>query len=147
MRTGKISNRCEPEWTSKLSRIESMNYTDVLDSYGTIIEKDLKSRLDEMVRDGQKYHPFLGNVYDATREFVQRGGRKLSACSTLIVYQGFAGKIDERIVRVCFSMGSWYPDQLHQAMALNRMRLTRDLAACISLMHLALWKIYPHSCI
>jgi len=78
-----------------------MNYTDVLDSYGTIIEKDLKSRLDEMVRDGQKYHPFLGNVYDATREFVQRGGRRLSACSTLIVYQGYAGKIDERIVRVC----------------------------------------------
>jgi len=78
-----------------------MDYTDVLDSYGTIIEEDLKSRLDEMVRDGQKYHPFLGNVYDSTREFVQRGGRRLSACSTLIVYQGYAGKIDERIVRVC----------------------------------------------
>jgi len=79
----------------------SMDYTDVLDSYGAIIEKDLKSRLDEIVRDGQKYHPFLGDVYNATREFVQRGGRRLSACSTLIVYQGFAGQIDERIVRVC----------------------------------------------
>jgi geranylgeranyl diphosphate synthase type I len=78
-----------------------MDYTDVLDSYGIIIEEDLKRRLDEMVRDGQKYHPFLGDVYDATREFVLRGGRRLSACSTLIVYQGFAGKIDERIVRVC----------------------------------------------
>jgi geranylgeranyl diphosphate synthase type I len=78
-----------------------MDYTDVLDNYGIIIEEDLKRRLDEMVRDGQKYHPFLGDVYDATREFVLRGGRRLSACSTLIVYQGFAGKIDERIVRVC----------------------------------------------
>jgi len=78
-----------------------MDYTDVLDSYGTIIEEDLKSRLDEMVRDGQKYHPFLGDVYDATREFVLRGGKRLSACSTLIVYQGFTGKIDDRIVRVC----------------------------------------------
>ena len=78
-----------------------MDYTDVLDSYGAIIEEDLKSRLDEMVRDGQKYHPFLADVYDATREFVQRGGRRLSACSTLIVYQGFTGQIDERIVRVC----------------------------------------------
>jgi len=124
-----------------------MDYTDVLDSYGTIIEEDLKSRLDEMVRDGQKYHPFLGNVYDATREFVQRGGRKLSACSTLIVYQGFAGKIDERIVRVCFSMGSWYPDQLHPARGLTQMLLTGDLAACRSSMHLAPWKIYPHSCL
>ncbi|MCX6674543.1 MAG: polyprenyl synthetase family protein [Methanothrix sp.] len=78
-----------------------MNYADVLDSYGAIIEEDLKSRLDVMVRDGQKYHPFLGDVYDATREFVLRGGRRLSACSTLIVYQGFAGQIDDRIVRVC----------------------------------------------
>ena len=78
-----------------------MDYTDVLDSYGAIIEEDLKSRLDEMVRDGQKYHPFLADVYDATREFVQRGGRRLSACSTLIVYQGFTGQIDERIVGVC----------------------------------------------
>ncbi len=78
-----------------------MDYTDVLDRYGTIIEEDLKRRLDEMVIDGQKYHPFLGDVYDATCEFVLRGGRRLSACSTLIVYQGFAGNIDERIVRVC----------------------------------------------
>jgi len=72
----------------------AMDYADVLDSYGAIIEEDLKSRLDEMVRDGQKYHPFLGDVYDATREFVLRGGRRLSACSTLIVYQGFTGQID-----------------------------------------------------
>src|SRR5512137_239409 len=78
-----------------------MDYTDALDSYGAIIEEDLKERLDEMVRDGQKYHPFLGDVYDATREFVLRRGRRLSACSTLIVYQGFTGKIDDRIVRVC----------------------------------------------
>jgi geranylgeranyl diphosphate synthase type I len=78
-----------------------MDYIDVLDRYGAIIEEDLKSRLDEMVREGQKYHPFLGDFYDATREFVLRSGRRLSACSTLIVYQGFTGKIDDRIVRVC----------------------------------------------
>lgn len=78
-----------------------MDYADVLDSYGAIIEEDLKSRLDEMVREGQKYHPFLGDIYYATREFVLRGGRRLSACSTLIVYRGFTGQIDDRIVRVC----------------------------------------------
>ncbi|MDD1749625.1 MAG: polyprenyl synthetase family protein [Methanothrix sp.] len=78
-----------------------MDYADVLDSYGAIIEEDLKSRLDEMVREGQKYHPFLGDVYDETREFVLRGGRRLSACSTLIVYKGFTGQTDDRIVSVC----------------------------------------------
>ena len=78
-----------------------MDYADVLDSYGAIIEEDLKSRLDEMVKEGQKYHPFLGDVYDATREFVLRGGRRLSASSTLIVYQGFTGQVDDRIIRVC----------------------------------------------
>jgi geranylgeranyl diphosphate synthase type I len=78
-----------------------MDYTDVLDSYGAIIEEELKSRLDEMAKDGQQYHPFLGDVYDATREFVLRGGRRLSACSTLIVYQGFTGQVDDRIIRVC----------------------------------------------
>ncbi|MCK9567007.1 MAG: polyprenyl synthetase family protein [Methanothrix sp.] len=78
-----------------------MDYRNVLDSYGAIIEEDLKILLDEMVKEGQEYHPFLRDVYDATREFVQRGGRRLSACSTLIIYQGFTGKIDDRIVRVC----------------------------------------------
>ena len=78
-----------------------MDYTEVLDSYGEIIEDDLKRRLDEMVRDGKRYHPFLGEVYDAAREFVLRGGRRLSAVSTLIVYQGFSGRIDDRIVPVC----------------------------------------------
>jgi geranylgeranyl diphosphate synthase, type I len=78
-----------------------MDYANVLDSYGAIIEEDLKSRLDEMVREGQKYHPFLGDVYDDTRDFVLRGGRRLSACSTLIVYKGFTGQMDDRIVSVC----------------------------------------------
>lgn len=78
-----------------------MDYADVLDSYGAIIEEDLKSQLDEMLREGQKYHPFMGDVYDETREFVMRGGRRLSACSTLIVYKGFRGQINDRIIRVC----------------------------------------------
>ena len=37
-----------------------MDYTDVLDSYGAIIEEDLKNRLDEMVRDGQEVPSFPG---------------------------------------------------------------------------------------
>ncbi|NTV28109.1 MAG: hypothetical protein HGA93_05460 [Methanothrix sp.] len=81
-----------------------MDYIELLDNYGAIIEKDLKSQLDKMARDGQEYHPFLGDVYDATREFVIRSGRRLGACSTLIVYGGYTDQIDERIVRVCSAM-------------------------------------------
>ena len=81
-----------------------MDYMELLDRYGAIIEEDLKSQLDMMTRDGQKYHPFLGDVYDATREFVLRSGRRLAACSTLIVYRGYTDQIDDRIVKVCSSM-------------------------------------------
>ena len=78
-----------------------MDYTIVLDSYGVMVEQELKSQLDQMVERGRAYHPFLGDVYEATAEFVQRGGRRLAACSTLIVYQGYTDQIDEKIVRVC----------------------------------------------
>jgi geranylgeranyl diphosphate synthase type I len=81
-----------------------MDYIELLDKYGAIIEKDLKGQLDKMARDGHEYHPFLGDVYDATREFVLRSGRRLGACSTLIVYGGYTDQIDERIVRVCSAM-------------------------------------------
>ena len=78
-----------------------MDYTIVLDSYGVMVEQELKGQLDQMVEKGRAYHPFLGDVYEATAEFVQRGGRRLAACSTLIVYQGYTDKIDEKIVRAC----------------------------------------------
>lgn len=78
-----------------------MSYNEVLDSYGIVIEEDLKSQLDRMVHDGQEYHPFLGDVYEATREFVLRGGKRLAACSTLVVHKGYSGQLDERIIRVC----------------------------------------------
>ena len=81
-----------------------MDYIELLDNYGAIIEKNLKSQLDKMARSGQEYHPFLGDVYDATREFVLRSGRRLGACSTLIVYGGYTDQIDDRIVKVCSAM-------------------------------------------
>jgi geranylgeranyl diphosphate synthase type I len=81
-----------------------MNYMELLDNYGAIIEEDLKSQLDKMARDGQKYHPFLGDVYDATREFVLRNGRRLASCSTLIIYKGYTDQMNDRIIKVCSAM-------------------------------------------
>lgn len=78
-----------------------MDYMGLLDNYGALIEKDLKNQLDKMVNDGQEYHPFLGEVYERAKEFVMRSGRRLAACSTLIVYKGYTDKTDERIIKVC----------------------------------------------
>jgi geranylgeranyl diphosphate synthase type I len=90
-------------------RSARMDYTELLDNYGKIIEDDLCDRLEELAEEGQKYHPFLGEVYRAAMEFVQRGGRRLAACSTLIVYNGYSngacdgtdGPIDGRILGIC----------------------------------------------
>jgi geranylgeranyl pyrophosphate synthase len=79
----------------------SMDYMGLLDNYGAIIEKDLKNQLDKMAIEGREYHPFLGDVYDGAREFVLRSGRRLAACSTLIVYKGYTDKTDERVIKVC----------------------------------------------
>lgn len=78
-----------------------MNYEDVLDDFGTVIEKDLKKQLDLAVKAAREYHPFMAEVYEAMREFVLREGRRLASCSTLIVYKGYAGGIDDRIIRAC----------------------------------------------
>jgi geranylgeranyl diphosphate synthase, type I len=77
------------------------SYTDVLDSLGGTIEDDLRKLMGEQMNAGLEYHPFIGDVYRAAGEFVLRGGRRLGSCSTLIVYRGYAGSVDERIVRAC----------------------------------------------
>jgi len=77
------------------------NYADVLDSLDVTIEDDLRRLLDEQVDAGAGYHPFIGDVYRSASEFVLRGGRRLGSCSTLIVYRGYTGLVDKRIVRAC----------------------------------------------
>lgn len=79
----------------------SMDYTNVLDSLGGIIEDDLKKQLKRAARDGTDYHPFIGEVYKALGDYVLRGGRRLASCSTLIVYRGYTGKIDDKIIKAC----------------------------------------------
>ncbi len=78
-----------------------MSYDDVLDRFGSLIEDDIKNRFDLLKVTGGKYHPFMGQVYEALEEFVLRGGRRLAACSTLMIYKGYKGEIDDKIVKVC----------------------------------------------
>jgi geranylgeranyl pyrophosphate synthase len=78
-----------------------MDYERVLDTLGVMIEDDLKNQFDRLIRESKCYHPFIGEVYEAAEEFVLRSGRRLSSCSTLMVYKGYINQIDDRIVRVC----------------------------------------------
>lgn len=78
-----------------------MDYTAVLDRFGCLIEDDLKRQFDQLTKEARDYHPFMGEVYDAAGEFVLRGGRRLSSCSTLMVYKGYTNEINDSIVRAC----------------------------------------------
>lgn len=77
-----------------------MDYTKLLDSYGSIIEGDLKGQFARLIANGKSYHHFIEDAYKSIEEFVLRGGRRLSACSTLMVYKGYTDEIDQRIVKV-----------------------------------------------
>ncbi|MGA9098968.1 MAG: polyprenyl synthetase family protein [Methanotrichaceae archaeon] len=78
-----------------------MNYEDVLDDFGLLIEDDLKSQFELAVKESREYHPFMADVYSTIQEFVLREGRRLASCSTLMVYKGYTGQIDDRIVKAC----------------------------------------------
>lgn len=78
-----------------------MDYTAVLDRFGCLIEDDLKGQFDRLTKEARDYHPFMGEVYDAAGEFVLRGGRRLSSCSTLMVYKGYTNEINDGIVKAC----------------------------------------------
>lgn len=78
-----------------------MNYEDVLDEFGLLIEDDLKSQLELAVNESREYHPFMADVYDTIQEFVLREGRRLASCSTMMIYKGYNGQIDDRIIRAC----------------------------------------------
>lgn len=78
-----------------------MSWEQTLDKYGAVIEERLKAFLDEAVEDAAGYHPFIGKVYSDIAEFVLRKGKRLASCSTLLTYKGYAGEIDERILKAC----------------------------------------------
>jgi geranylgeranyl diphosphate synthase type I len=78
-----------------------MGYTNMLDSFGGVIEDDLKKQLKHAVKDGRDYHPFIADVYEALEEFVLRGGKRLGSCSTLIVYKGYKDQINDEVVKAC----------------------------------------------
>ena len=77
-----------------------MAFDEILDSYGRMIEADLAKVLSESALGARSYHPLIGQLYDSLTEYTMRKGRRLASCSTLVTYEGYAGAIDQKIVRV-----------------------------------------------
>lgn len=81
-----------------------MNYEKILDHYTDEVNRKLKNYLKATVKDAEKYHPLIGEVYSNVAEFILRKGRRIASCSTLITYEGYAGKIDKQILDVCIAI-------------------------------------------
>ncbi len=76
----------------------------ILDKHGLMIEERLSDFLDDEIKDATSYHDFIGRLYGDLRGYVLRGGKRLSSCSTLLVYKGFDKEIDDRILSICVGM-------------------------------------------
>lgn len=77
-----------------------MGHETLLEEYTARIEEQLTPYLKGLSREGKKYHPFIGEVYEAVSEFVLRKGKRLASSSTLMIYRGYAGELDERVLKV-----------------------------------------------
>jgi len=77
-----------------------MDYVKTLESLSSLVDENLKEQIEHEVAEGEKYHPFVGEVCRAIGDYVLRGGVRMSACSTLIVYKGYTGQTDEPIIKV-----------------------------------------------
>ena len=78
-----------------------MSWEKTLDHYGAIIEERLKTFLNEAVEEASDYHSFIEKIYGDIEEYILRKGKRLASCSTLLIYKGYAGKVDEKILNVC----------------------------------------------
>lgn len=78
-----------------------MDWDDLLDHYGAIVEGKLMKYFKEGINKAKVYHPFIGEIYSDIEEFILRKGRRMASCTTLLTYKGYSEKVDEKILRVC----------------------------------------------
>lgn len=50
---------------------------------------------------GAAYHSFIDEIYASLEEFCLRRGKRIASCTTLYAYEGYAGGIDEEILKAC----------------------------------------------
>lgn len=78
-----------------------MSWEVTLDQYGRFIEDKIKEYLSEILDKAHTYHSFIATINEALKEFVLRKGKRLASFSTFLTYSSYAGKVDERILKVC----------------------------------------------
>jgi len=78
-----------------------VNWEETLDHYGSLVDGKLKEFFRGTKDVAKAYHPFVEEVYSNIEDFVLRKGKRLAACSTLLTYKGYAGDVDNRILKAC----------------------------------------------
>jgi len=77
------------------------DFNKTLDKYGTKIENEINKFFKKKISESTKYNEFIVKVYNELKKYVLRRGKRLASCSTLLVYKGYKGKIDKKILDVC----------------------------------------------
>ncbi|MHC1625098.1 MAG: hypothetical protein ACXQS2_03790, partial [Methermicoccaceae archaeon] len=70
-----------------------------LNKYGKLIEEELLRHFSTLSSEAGTYHPYIENLYRVLQNYVLRKGKRISACSTLMVYEGYTGKVDAKIIK------------------------------------------------
>ena len=78
-----------------------LSWERTLDHCGALIEGKVKSHFAEVIKEANSYHPSIAEVYSRLEEFVLRRGKRLASTSTLLMYKGYTGKVDESILNLC----------------------------------------------
>ena len=74
---------------------------ELIEEYGNMILVELGKYLKAVVDRADAYHPVVSRAYSALSDLVERRGKRFASCCTLIVYEGYTGEIDPRILKVC----------------------------------------------
>jgi geranylgeranyl pyrophosphate synthase len=71
---------------------------ELLDRYTALVEEEVSKFFSAYK---PSYHPFVAELYSALEEYCLRKGKRIATCTTLLTYEGYAGKIDEKILKAC----------------------------------------------
>ncbi len=81
-----------------------MDFNELLDAYQEQIDSAINGYFEARLKDARAYHPLIGEVYSQLRAYVMRKGKRLMSVSTLLTYEGYTGKVDEKALRACVAV-------------------------------------------